>query len=65
MYNNSNYSAFTDCDSETVVIRLPYSFCVSLVQHVPDTEERKILITKLSRCRSKKLKEFMRNARLI
>ena len=67
MNNNdysSDYTAFTDCGSETVVIRIPYAFCVELVKNAPETEGRRILVEKLKRCRSTALKKLMEGAGL-
>lgn len=56
---SSNYTAFTDCASETIVIRIPYEFCVALIKNAPDTAEKEILLTKIRRCRSNKLKRLL------
>lgn len=59
MANAKDFTAFTDCSSETVVIRIPYEFCASLMMAVPESEEKQILMTKLLRCRSNKLKNLL------
>lgn len=59
MIEEKNYSAFTDCASETVVIRVPYSFCVDLIMAAPDTEERRIIIKKLKRTGGGRLRRML------
>lgn len=51
-------SAFADCNSETVVIRIPYELAVTLIKNCPPTEEREELIRwmKIAATRSKKFK---------
>lgn len=57
--NSKDYTAFTDCASETIVIRIPYEFCVSLMKSVPDSEEKALLLEKIKRCHSNRLKKLL------
>ena len=56
-----NFSAFADCNSETVVMRMPYAFAATLIKNCPPSQERAELIRwlKMAATRSKKFSQIV------
>ena len=54
-------SAFADCNSESVIIRVPYELAVALIKNCPPTEGREELIhwLKIAAARSKKFSKLL------
>ena len=61
-----NISCFTDCDSEDLVMRVPYNIAVQMVHTLPDSDAKKQLIDKMSIAsrRSSKFAKMLRDAEL-
>ena len=59
-------SAFADCNSETIVLRMPYELAISLIKDCPPTEEREELIrwVKIAASRSKKFSKLLEDNEL-
>ena len=57
-------SAFADCNSESVVLRLPYEIAVSMVKNLADSEEKAEIIRwlKIAASRSKKFSKLLDEA---
>ena len=54
-------SAFADCNSESVVLRLPYELAVIMIKNCPPSEEREEILywLKIAARHSKKLTEHL------
>ena len=57
-------SAFTDCDSQSIVLRVPYEMVVDMLLTLPDTEDKEELKQRVitASARSKKLRELLEGA---
>lgn len=57
-------SAFTDCDSQSIVLRVPYEMAVDMLLTLPDTDDKEELKQKVitASARSKKLRELLEGA---
>lgn len=56
-------TAFTDCDSESIVLRVPYKLAVDMAQYLPSSEDKEELLEKMRRAslRSNKLSNLLKN----
>lgn len=54
-------TAFVDCDSESIVIRMPYDMAVDMICVLPDTPDKKELQERVGRAssRSRKLRHLL------
>ena len=59
-------TAFTDCNSESIVVRLPYEMIVQIIQLLPVSPEQEELTerVKVAAHRSNKLTEMLKSAGL-
>lgn len=57
-------SAFTDCDSQSIVLRVPYEMAVDMLLTLPDTDDKEELKQRIitASARSKKLRELLEGA---
>ena len=57
-------SAFTDCDSQSIVLRVPYEMVVDMLLTLPDTDDKEELKQRVitASARSKKLRELLEGA---
>lgn len=57
-------SAFTDCDSQSIVLRVPYEMAVDMLLTLPDTDDKEELKQRVitASARSKKLRELLEGA---
>ena len=55
-------SAFADCDSNSIVLRVPYELAVAMLKHLPRSEEKTKLMTLVTRAaqRSKLLSRLLK-----
>ena len=58
-------SEFTDCDSQSIVLRVPYEMAVDMLLTLPDTDDKEELKQRVitASARSKKLRELLQNTR--
>ena len=56
-------TAFTDCDSESIVLRVPYKLAVDMAQYLPSSEDKEELLEKMRRAslRSNKLSNLLKD----
>lgn len=56
-------TAFTDCDSKSIVLRVPYELAVDIIRYLPTSESRDELIEKVRRAsyRSSILSNMLKN----
>ena len=54
-------SAFVDCNSESIVLRIPYEMVVDMLLLLPETEDKKELKNRVitASARSNKLRELL------
>ena len=54
-------SAFVDCNSESIVLRIPYEMVVAMLLLLPETEDKKELKNRVitASARSNKLRELL------
>lgn len=59
-------SAFADCNSESVVLRLPYEIAVSMVKNLSDSDEKEEIIhwLRMAASRSKKFSKLLDEAKI-
>lgn len=57
-------TAFTDCNSESIVVRLPYEMIVQIIQLLPVSSEQNELTerVRVAAHRSNKLTEMLKSA---
>lgn len=57
-------SAFTDCDSQSIILRVPYEMAVDMLLTLPDTDDKEELKQRVitASARSKKLRELLEGA---
>lgn len=57
-------SAFVDCDSQSIVLRIPYEMAVDMLLTLPDTDDKEELKQRVitASARSKKLRELLEGA---
>lgn len=57
-------SAFTDCDSQSIILRVPYEMAVDMLLTLPDTDDKEELKQRVitASARSKKLRELLGGA---
>ena len=55
-------SAFVDCNSESIVLRVPYEMVVDMLLLLPETEDKKELKNRVitASARSNKLRELLK-----
>lgn len=53
-------SVFTDCNSKSLVMRLPYKFAVEIISTAKDCEEKQEVIKWLNRQSSPELKKYIK-----
>lgn len=56
----SHISVFTDCDSKSLVMRLPYRFAVEIISCAEDCDEKQEVIKWLNRQSSPELKKYIK-----
>lgn len=56
-------TAFTDCDSKSIVLRVPYELAVDMIIYLPPSENRDELTEKIRRAsyRSSVLSNMLKN----
>lgn len=56
-------TAFTDCDSKSIVLRVPYEVAIDIIKHLPPSESRNELVEKIRRAsyRSSILSNMLKN----
>ena len=56
-------SAFVDCDSQSVVLRVPYDLAVALLEHCPECDDKRELIRRvgITARRSAKFRELLKS----
>lgn len=56
-------TAFTDCDSKSIVLRVPYGLVIDIIQYLPPSQNRDELIEKVRRAsyRSSMLSNMLKN----
>lgn len=57
-------SAFVDCNSESIVLRVPYTMAVDMLLTLPDTEDKDELKQRIiyASARSNKLRDLLEGA---
>ena len=55
-------SAFVDCDSESIVVRMPYELIVDVLYTLPESEDKNELVHRVTTAskRSSKLSNLLR-----